>query len=232
MDIFELFESLGIKDNEFLKKYMDGLPEDDPIEPVTPPIKKPSPRDSDICKQESCISYPKRAVVCKDGCEGFIASYTDENLNVLKEVKEIPKDSESGLTPCTLTENELKDDYIPYSHTEPDYTSNDNIISGGLFPCLSDSHINFLPKEPDYGEVTVGMSKDKERVVHPNHYTHGELECWDVAKHFPYLEGNCIKYLWRHQYKNGAEDIKKTIMYCQKILKETYGVTAETIFSK
>lgn len=69
-----------------------------------------------------------------------------------------------------------------------------------------------------------------DRVTHPIHYTHGDLECWDVAKYFPYLEGNIIKYIWRHNYKNGAEDVKKAIMYCQKLLEKDYGVKATTEF--
>ena len=39
-----------------------------------------------------------------------------------------------------------------------------------------------------------------------------------------YLEGNVIKYAARHKFKNGAEDIKKAIHYCQLILELEYGV--------
>lgn len=37
-----------------------------------------------------------------------------------------------------------------------------------------------------------------------------------------YCEGNIIKYISRHQDKNGAEDIHKAIHYCEFILKEMY----------
>lgn len=40
----------------------------------------------------------------------------------------------------------------------------------------------------------------------------------------PYLEGNVIKYVTRHQSKNGIEDIKKAIHYLQLIAELQYGV--------
>ena len=39
----------------------------------------------------------------------------------------------------------------------------------------------------------------------------------------PYLEGNVIKYVSRHQSKNGIEDIKKAIHYLQLIAELQYG---------
>ena len=38
-----------------------------------------------------------------------------------------------------------------------------------------------------------------------------------------YCEGNVIKYITRHQDKNGAEDIRKAIHYCEFILAHVYG---------
>ena len=39
-----------------------------------------------------------------------------------------------------------------------------------------------------------------------------------------FLEGNVVKYITRHKDKNGAEDIKKVIHYCQLILELQYGI--------
>ena len=39
----------------------------------------------------------------------------------------------------------------------------------------------------------------------------------------PYIEGNIIKYIARHRAKNGAEDIKKVIHYCEMLLEFEYG---------
>lgn len=41
----------------------------------------------------------------------------------------------------------------------------------------------------------------------------------------PYLEGNVVKYVTRHKSKNGAEDIRKAIHYCQLVLELEYGET-------
>lgn len=40
----------------------------------------------------------------------------------------------------------------------------------------------------------------------------------------PYLDGNVIKYVSRHQSKHGIEDIKKAIHYLQLIAELQYGV--------
>lgn len=42
-----------------------------------------------------------------------------------------------------------------------------------------------------------------------------------------YLSGNVIKYISRHKSKNGAEDVKKAIHYCQLILLMEYGNETE-----
>jgi hypothetical protein len=38
-----------------------------------------------------------------------------------------------------------------------------------------------------------------------------------------YLAGNVIKYVVHHKNKNGAQDIRKAIHYCQLILELEYG---------
>ncbi len=38
-----------------------------------------------------------------------------------------------------------------------------------------------------------------------------------------FLEGNIIKYVARHQDKNGADDIRKAMHYCELILALHYG---------
>ena len=37
-----------------------------------------------------------------------------------------------------------------------------------------------------------------------------------------FIEGNVIKYVSRHRYKNGAEDIKKAIHYLEILLDKEY----------
>lgn len=38
-----------------------------------------------------------------------------------------------------------------------------------------------------------------------------------------FIEGNIVKYISRHGSKNGAEDIKKVIHYCELLLELEYG---------
>lgn len=76
-----------------------------------------------------------------------------------------------------------------------------------------------------------------ENVNHPAHYG-GDIECIDaiaVATHDlsgeeAFNTGNAIKYLWRWKKKNGIEDIKKAIWYCNRIIEKseiTGTITAE-----
>lgn len=66
------------------------------------------------------------------------------------------------------------------------------------------------------------MNINNDNINHPKHYTYGDIECIEVTQHMPFLDGNAIKYIWRHRYKNGAEDIKKAIWYLNRILKKEY----------
>lgn len=52
------------------------------------------------------------------------------------------------------------------------------------------------------------------------------IEPWDFiyANHIPFDESCIIKYVCRHKEKNGAEDIRKAISYCEHILKTQYGM--------
>lgn len=56
--------------------------------------------------------------------------------------------------------------------------------------------------------------------IRPEHYKNCSLECWDAMKlvlgtdgFISFCLGNAFKYLWRHEYKNGKEDILKAGIY-------------------
>lgn len=70
----------------------------------------------------------------------------------------------------------------------------------------------------------------KENINNDGHEVGGShykmaIEPWDFiyANHIPFDEGSAIKYLCRHKSKNGAEDVKKAISFCEHILKTQYG---------
>jgi hypothetical protein len=44
-----------------------------------------------------------------------------------------------------------------------------------------------------------------------------------------FAEGSVIKYVSRHRSKNGADDIKKAIHFCQLILEFEYGIVNEDL---
>lgn len=48
-----------------------------------------------------------------------------------------------------------------------------------------------------------------------------------TANNMSFLEGNVIKYISRHSMKNGIEDIKKVIHYCELILQLQYSSSKE-----
>jgi len=64
---------------------------------------------------------------------------------------------------------------------------------------------------------------DAEKQVGGNHYSL-VIQPIDyiLENKLGYCEGNVIKYISRHGSKNGAEDIKKAIHYCEFILKHKY----------
>jgi hypothetical protein len=51
------------------------------------------------------------------------------------------------------------------------------------------------------------------------------------ANKLGFIEGNVVKYITRHKSKNGAEDIRKIIHYCELLLELEYG-EAEEIYSR
>lgn len=74
-------------------------------------------------------------------------------------------------------------------------------------------------RENDMEEIKVNDS-----VNHPSHYEgHTSIECIDamiltfgVKRTAEYCVQNAYKYIWRHENKNGIEDLKKAEWYLNK----------------
>jgi len=64
-----------------------------------------------------------------------------------------------------------------------------------------------------------------DAVTQPDHYARWSIEpiTFAMVNGLPYAEGNVIKYICRHDAKNGAEDVRKVLRYAQMILQEHYG---------
>ena len=64
-----------------------------------------------------------------------------------------------------------------------------------------------------------------DNVNRPTHYNTGNIECIDAIEESMsshafkgYLKGNCMKYLWRYDYKGKqVEDLQKAGWYLQKL---------------
>lgn len=81
---------------------------------------------------------------------------------------------------------------------------------------------------PDMFEPATNPEPEAENDVinHPSHYTQGGIECIDAMESAfgatqlaVYCKIAAFKYIWRCEYKNGAEDVKKAIWYLNKFLE-------------
>lgn len=86
--------------------------------------------------------------------------------------------------------------------------------------CINEIVQLVLPKEePD-------STSTNDNVNHPSHYETGNFECIDVMIETQGKEAvmdfcvcNAFKYIYRHNNKNGVEDIKKAKWYLDKYIE-------------
>jgi hypothetical protein len=76
------------------------------------------------------------------------------------------------------------------------------------------------------GDCDYRLPNPTDNVNHPSHYETGKFECIDVMIETQGVEAvkqfclcNAFKYLYRHNGKNGVEDIKKARWYIDKYLE-------------
>ena len=83
-------------------------------------------------------------------------------------------------------------------------------------PCISckwdsNGYTNWSDSPLDKQE---GGQHYKSKAIQPVVYIH--------ANNLGFCEGNVVKYITRHKEKNGAEDIRKVIHYCELLLELEY----------
>ena len=86
-------------------------------------------------------------------------------------------------------------------------------------------------KHEAYPEAYWIDENNHDAVNHPSHYCIDGIECIDVikatTKGMPafdaFCQGNAMKYLFRWQYKNGVEDLKKARWYIDKLIERWDG---------
>jgi len=67
--------------------------------------------------------------------------------------------------------------------------------------------------------------EEEDMVGAPKHYNTGNIECIEAIEEAMssvafkgYLKGNCMKYLWRYEYKGKqVEDLQKAAWYLQRL---------------
>lgn len=65
-----------------------------------------------------------------------------------------------------------------------------------------------------------------DTVNKPVHYNQAAIECIEAIRAMTstmdgtsaYMAGNVLKYVWRHEYKNGIEDLQKAQVYLQWLI--------------
>tara|TARA_R110001606_G_scaffold233791_1_gene381258 strand:- start:138 stop:389 length:252 start_codon:yes stop_codon:yes gene_type:complete len=74
-------------------------------------------------------------------------------------------------------------------------------------------------------EEIKSMVKD-DMVNSPSHYNFAGIECIDAIRAATgedgfesYLQGNIMKYLWRYNYKNGLQDLRKAEWYLKRLIE-------------
>jgi hypothetical protein len=80
---------------------------------------------------------------------------------------------------------------------------------------MSDGMTEMYMEEATALQKQVGGSHYAEMAIQPIEFI--------TANNLSFLEGNIIKYVCRHQNKNGADDIKKAMHYCELLLQMEYG---------
>tara|TARA_X000001382_G_scaffold112500_1_gene89784 strand:- start:182 stop:451 length:270 start_codon:yes stop_codon:yes gene_type:complete len=80
-----------------------------------------------------------------------------------------------------------------------------------------------MKKEPKL--TSVSLEDIIDPVNKPIHYNQAGIECIqaieamteNMSGHTAPHAANVLKYLWRHEYKNGLEDIDKAIWYLNRL---------------
>lgn len=70
--------------------------------------------------------------------------------------------------------------------------------------------------------------KDKKAIdtqVGGDHYKQMKIQPVDFIyeNNIPYIEANVIKYVCRHKYKNGLQDLEKAKHYIDLLIQKEYG---------
>ena len=82
------------------------------------------------------------------------------------------------------------------------------------------------PTDEKFPGENINMVTDQS----PAHYSRWKIEpvSFIMANKLAYAEGNVIKYVMRHDAKDGVKDIDKAIRYLEMIKENQYGIKSDT----
>lgn len=89
------------------------------------------------------------------------------------------------------------------------------------------SYPDGYPTKPDAPRAL--LSLDRQDVINrPPHYTQGKIECIDAIDAATeglngttaFYVAQVMKYIWRHQHKNGVEDLRKARWYLDRLISK------------
>lgn len=108
-----------------------------------------------------------------------------------------------------------------WSGRNPDYSNEDHINRIARNYSVTPAYVLGVVED-----LIMAVPNQKQRAldtqVGGNHYKKMRIQPVEfiVANDIPYREANIIKYICRHKFKNGRQDVEKVVHYAQMILEE------------
>lgn len=172
--------------------------------------------DADGCYvMEACASVPYSYFVEAN-------EHNEETQEAIKEVKQIMKENN---TFYTIGGKEYKLAQELHSEDPCDNCAfkNDELLcdeAGNHCVNITDGYFVLHDKNEESKGDMSALNKQEGG----DHYKNLKIQPVEyiTANNMSFLEGNVIKYISRHSMKNGIEDIKKVIHYCELILQLQY----------
>jgi Protein of unknwon function (DUF3310) len=96
-----------------------------------------------------------------------------------------------------------------------------HIAAGGMTTIDVPMFATNTPRAGESAEQTAARTAPRDAVVLPNHYARFKIEpvAFICENKLDFFQGNVVKYVCRHDAKNGIEDLKKAKRYIEMYIK-------------
>lgn len=148
---------------------------------------------------------------------------------------QIRKSHKSQLKSSAMDAENLSESAMTTGSPSPQSSTSTTVDSGKIRATSSSAKLMPKPKKNErYYEGMLRMMRElnqpqsEEKISHsssdlvhkPSHYNQAGIECIEAIRAAlgpegfrAYCQGNSMKYLWRHKYKNGLQDLEKCRVY-------------------